>query len=122
MGMQKASIVRQQLHAIGNNLSSFLSTATALNDAASGNAVLAYAPPKISVPGESNLRQCTIEISGGNLTLSYDIVDLQTGATETVAQSVQFKNPSGAGGFTISPPLSAAEPGKCGESIKLTKS
>jgi len=117
--MQAASSARQQLHAIGLNLASFLSATDILGDAENGSTVAGYEVPLIAVPGESRPQACRIAAAGNELTLSYDVVDAKTGDSETIEEKVPFRFPAS---MALSPDITdTGTPAKCGETITVAR-
>ena len=111
IGLQDESSVRQQLDSIGNSLAAVISTAAVLDDADSAS--ISYTVPKIAVPGEEQLQQCDISIANDKITLSYDIVDLETGVPRTVIVEKKFVDPTG---MSINPTQT-----KCGGTVAISK-
>ena len=119
--LQADSSIRQQLHAIGLNLASFLSATDVLGDAENTGAVAAYEVPLIVVPGESGLQSCRIvkSATADELTLSYDIIDAKTGDSETIEEKVPFKFPAS---MALSPDITnSGTPAKCGKTITVKR-
>ncbi len=117
--MQTQASVRQQLDGIGTGLASVISASEILNDASS--AAILIPVPKLMVVGERRTQACDITIAGGQITLEYDIIDIETGLavdpltgrSTVVTVQKDFKVPAG---MTV--PASV----KCGETLAITKS
>ncbi len=106
--MQEEASVRQQLHDIGNGLASVISNSAVMNDADSAN--IYFNIPALLVPGEETPQSCAIEIANGQIDLSYDLYDLETGIATPVDVTKYYVDPK------MNVPASV----KCGEILTIT--
>lgn len=111
--MQTQSSVRQQLNDIGNGLTQVISSSAILDDADSAS--VSFAIPKILALGETKPQPCDIQIDKANdkITLSYEVIDLNTGDIETVSVEKGFVEP------ILMNPLPDGI--KCGETLTITR-
>jgi len=108
---QKISSVREQLDVIGNQIANVVSVSNVLNDASVVSVELDI--PKINVLGEKNPESCNIDISGGLITLSYEMFDQETGnVLETVTVEKGYVEPTG---------LQVPRSIQCGEKLEITE-
>ena len=108
--MQTEASIRQQLNDIGNGLASVISNSAVLNDATT--ATLSFDVPALLVPGEETLQPCTITISAGAITLTYNIFDLETGIDTPVEVTKHYVDPQG---------MTVPESAECGGRLEITK-
>jgi len=116
--MQAKAGIRRQLENAGTGLANVISYSAILNDAEAGDATVTYSIPKIAVLGEAGKQECRIVIEEENLRLSYELIDLEAGTTETIMVEVPFVAPER---MTLSPALTAGNEGKCGGTVTITR-
>ncbi len=104
--MQSDASVKAQLESIGTGLAEIISVSAVLGDA--DDAKAEYEIPALHVPGEKNPQTCSISLAGTNLTLSYELADLETGASRTITVSKKVIDP----GMNITM-------GNCGETMVI---